>query len=135
MKWDEKLQRYSNTKNVVRCQVLVLCNYRFQFNIKILSEWVMITNFITKSLEFVELLIFEQIAGVIFVLMKWDEKLQRYSNTKNAFRCQILVFLDYHFQFNIKILSEGVMIRNFISKSLEFVQLLICKKIAGVIFG
>jgi len=27
----------------------------------------MITNFISKSLEFVELLIFEQIAGVIFV--------------------------------------------------------------------
>jgi len=44
-----------------------------------------------------------------------------YSNTKNAFRCQILVLRDYRFQFNIKIYSEGVMITNFISKSLEFI--------------
>jgi len=35
---------------------------------------------------------------------------------------------------NIKILSEGVMMTNFISKSSEFVELLICEKIAGVIF-
>ena len=55
-------------------------------------------------------------------------KWQRYSNTKNAFRCQILVLRDYRFQFNIKTLSEGVMITNFISKSLEFIELLICKK-------
>jgi len=44
-----------------------------------------------------------------------------HSNTKNAFRCQNLVLRDYRFQFNIKILSEGVMMINFISKSLEFV--------------
>jgi len=37
-------------------------------------------------------------------------------------------------QLQIKILSEGVMMINFISKSLEFNQLLICKKIVGVIF-
>jgi len=35
----------------------------------------------------------------------------------------------YRFQFNIKMLSERVMIINFISKSLEFVELLICEKI------
>jgi len=44
------------------------------------------------------------------------------------------VLRDYRFQFNIKILSEGVMMTNFISKSLEFIELLICAKIAGVIF-
>jgi len=37
-------------------------------------------------------------------------------------------------QQNIKILYEGIMMTNFISKSLEFVQLLICEKITGVIF-
>jgi len=41
---------------------------------------------------------------------------------------------DYRFQFNIKILSDGVTMINFISKSLEFIQLLTCNKIAGVIF-
>ena len=46
--------------------------------------------------------------GGIFAQTKWEEKLQRYSNTKNAFRYQILVLLDYRFQFNIKILSEGL---------------------------
>jgi len=45
-----KSQRHSNTKNAFRCQILVLRDYRFQFNIKILSEWVIITNFISKSL-------------------------------------------------------------------------------------
>ena len=34
----------------------------------------------------------------------------------------------------IKILSEGIMITNFISKSLEFIELLICEKIAEVFF-
>ena len=94
----------------------------------------MTTNFISISLEIVELLICAKIAEVISVQTKWDEKLQRYSNTKNAFRCQILVLCDYRFQLNIKILSEGVMITNFISKSLEFVELLIFEQIAGVIF-
>jgi len=37
-------------------------------------------------------------------------------------------------QRKIKILSEGVMMINFISKSSEFVQLLICETIAGAIF-
>jgi len=37
-------------------------------------------------------------------------------------------------QLKIKILSEEVMTTNFIQKSLEFIQLLICKKIVGVIF-
>jgi len=37
-------------------------------------------------------------------------------------------------QLQIKILSEGFMMINFISKSSEFIQLLICKKIARVIF-
>ena len=54
----------------------------------------MITNFISKSLEFIKLLICDKIVGVIFVLTKWDKKLQRQSNTKNAFRCQILVLRD-----------------------------------------
>jgi len=42
------------------------------------------------------------------------------------------VLRDYRFQFNINILSEGVMITNFISKSFEFIELLICEKIAGL---
>jgi len=37
-------------------------------------------------------------------------------------------------QRKIKILSEGVIITNFVSKSSEFIELLICEKIAGVIF-
>jgi len=37
-------------------------------------------------------------------------------------------------QLKIKILSEGVMTTNLISKSLEFIRLLIFKKVAGVIF-
>jgi len=37
-------------------------------------------------------------------------------------------------QLKIEILSEGVMTKNFIHKSLEFIQLLVCKRIAGVIF-
>jgi len=45
-----------------------------------------------------------------------------------------LVLRDYRFQFNIKILSEGVIITTFLSKSLEFVQVLICEKITGVVF-
>ena len=73
----KKSQRYSNTKNAFRCQILVLRDCRFQFNIKILSEGVMITNFISKSLRFIELLICEKIAGVIFVWTKWEEKSQR----------------------------------------------------------
>jgi len=44
------------------------------------------------------------------------------------------VLHDYRFQFNIKKLFEGVMITNFISKSLEFIELLICKKIRGGYF-
>jgi len=126
------MQRYSNTKNAFRSQIIVLLDYRFQFNIKILSEGLMITNFLLKSLEFIELLICEKMAGVIFAKTKWEEKLQRYSNTKHAFRCRILVLLDYRFQFNIKMLSEGVMITNFVSKSFEFVELLICEKLAGL---
>jgi len=70
----------------------------------------------------------------LFVFKRNDKKSQRYSNSKNAFRCQILVLRDYRFQFNIKILSKGAMITIFISKYLEFIQLLICKKIPGVIF-
>jgi len=89
-----------------------------QQNIKILYEGIMMTNFISKSLEFVQLLICEKITGVIFVLTKWEEKSQRYPNTKNAFRCQILVLRDYRFQFSIEILSEEVMMMKFISKSL-----------------
>jgi len=58
-------------------------------------------------------------------------KSQRYSNTRIAFRFQILVLPDYRFQFNIKILPEGVMVIYFISKYLEFIQLLICKKSRG----
>jgi len=133
-KWVEKWQRCSNTKNAFRCQILVSRDYRFQFNIKILSERFMMINFISKSSEFVQILICEKIAGVIFVWTKWDEKSQRYSNTKNSFRCQILVLCDYRFQYNMKILSEAVMITNFISKFSEFIELLICEKIAGVIF-
>jgi len=61
-------------------------------------------------------------------------KIAKYYNTKNACRCQIRVLRDYRFQFNIKILSEGVVMIHFISKSSEIVKLLICKRIAGVIF-
>ena len=86
-------------------------------------------------MEFIELLICEKISGVIFVWAKWEEISQRYSNTKNSFRCQILVLRDYRFQFNINILSEGIMITNFISKYLEFIKLLICEKISGVFFA
>ena len=68
----------------------------------------------------------------ISVQTKCKEKSQRYSDTKNVFRCQILVLLDYWFQFNIEVLSEGVRITNFISQSLEFIELLICEKIAGL---
>jgi len=60
-------------------------------------------------------------------------KIARYSNTKKSVRCQILVLRDYRFQFNIKILSEGFMITNFISKSLEFIELLICDKIVSTV--
>ena len=70
-------------------------------------------------------------------LFKRNEKPNRkdtLTNTKNAFRCQILALRDHRFQFNIKILSEGVLMTNFISKSLEFIELLICEKIAGGIF-
>jgi len=45
----------------------MLRDYRFQFNIKIVSERVVITNFIPTSLKFIELLICEIIAEVIFV--------------------------------------------------------------------
>jgi len=94
----------------------------------------MITNLISKSLEFIHLLICKKIAEAIFIQTKLKEKKQRYSNTKNAFRCQIPVLRDYRFQFNIKILFEGVIIKNLISKSLEFIELLIYEKISGVIF-
>jgi len=56
-------------------------------------------------------------------------------NTKNAFRCLILVLIDCRFQYNIKILSEGIIITSFISKSSEFIELLICEKIEGIIFS
>jgi len=59
--------------------------------------------------------------------------LQRHFYTKHQFDCQTLVLRNYRYQFNIEILSEGVMITNFISKSLEFFELLICEKIAGVV--
>jgi len=61
----------------------------------------MMINFTAKSSEFIRLLICEKIAGVIFLWTKREEKSQRYSNTRNAFRCQILMLLDYRFQFNI----------------------------------
>ena len=54
----------------------------------------MITKFLSKYLEFLELLICVKIAGVISVWTKWEEKWQRHSNTKNAFRCQILLLRD-----------------------------------------
>jgi len=102
-----------------------------QRNIKILSEGVMITDVISKYFELIEIFICEKIVGVIFVQTKWEEKSQRHFNIQYAFRCQILQLRDYRFQFNIKILSEGVMITNFISKSLEFIELLRCEKIVS----
>jgi len=68
----------------------------------------MVINVICKSSEFILLLTCKKIAEVIFVSTKREEKSQRYSNTKNAFRCQIFVLRDYRFQFNIEILSEGL---------------------------
>jgi len=59
----------------------------------------MITNFISKSLEFIELLICKKIAGVIVVWTKWEEKSQRYSNTKMPFAakfpcCAMMVLMS-----------------------------------------
>jgi len=45
----------------------------------------MMINFVSKSLEFIELLICEKIVGVIFVWTKWEEKWQRHFNTKMPF--------------------------------------------------
>ena len=44
-----------------------------QRRIRILSQRVMIINFISSSLEFIDLLICEKIAGVIFVQTKWKK--------------------------------------------------------------
>jgi len=104
-----------------------------QLKLKILSEGVMTTNYISKSLEFIQLLICNKSWG-LFLFKRNEKQNRKGTHTKNAFTCQIVVLRDYRIQFNIKILSEGVMMINFISKYLEFVQLLICKKIAGVIF-
>jgi len=56
-----------------------------------------------------------------------SKKIAKVLYIKNAFRCKILMLRDYRFQFNIKILSEGVMMINFVSKSSDFVQLVIGK--------
>jgi len=47
----KKSQRHSNTQNAFRWQILVLRDYRFQFNIKLLSGRVMLLDFISKYLE------------------------------------------------------------------------------------
>ena len=41
----------------------------------------MIINFISKSLEFFQLFIYEKIAEIVFVEMKCEAKSQRHSNT------------------------------------------------------
>ena len=55
---------------------------------------------------------------------------QAHTNCSNQASFWKLVII----QQQIKILSEGFMTTNFISKSSEFIQLLICEKIAEFIF-
>jgi len=83
-------QAHTNCLNLACFWKLVI----IQLQIKILSEGVMITNFISKSWEFIQQLICKKIARVFFCLNEMRRKSQRYSNTKNAFRCQILVLRD-----------------------------------------
>jgi len=90
----------------------------------------MMINFISKSSEFIQLLICKKPRG-FFCLNDMRRKIAKALQNQNPFRCQILVLRDYRFQFNIKVLSEGVMTINFISMSLEFIELLICKKPRG----
>jgi len=61
----------------------------------------MIINFISKSLEFIEQLIYDNIAGVICAQTQCEAESQRHSHTQNFFCFQILVLLDYQFQFSI----------------------------------
>jgi len=67
-------------------------------------------------------------------LFKRNDKKNRKSTPtpKMPFAARFSCLLDYRFQFYIKILSEELMMINFTSKSLEFVQLLICKKTRGL---
>ena len=90
----------------------------------------MMTNCISKSLEFIKLLVCEQIAG--FFLFKRNEKKNRKDTLTPkmpfAARFSCCATID----FNFKVLSVSVMVMNFISlkfKSLEFIELLTCEKI------
>jgi len=81
---------------------------------------------------------------------KWTQATERTSSEHNIQKKKKLANMLYQARKNcskqptfwkwviikrkIKILSEGVTMTNFISKSSEFIELLICEKIAGVIF-
>jgi len=110
---EKKVAKAFKLQNALLCQILVLRDYRFQFDIKILSEGVMMTNFISKYSPFLDYLYVKKSRGS-FLFKRNEKKIAKTLNTQNAFRCQILVLRGYRFQFNIKILSEGVMMTNFI---------------------
>jgi len=68
----------------------------------------MTTNFITKSLELIQLLIRKNIAGVGFVQTKWEEKSQRYSNTKMPFAAIFSCCATIDFNSILKYFLRGV---------------------------
>ena len=72
----------------------------------------------------------KKIAVVRLFLFKRNEKPNRKDTlTPKCLSLPDLMLRDYRFQFNIRILSERVMIIYFISKCLEFIEPLICEKI------
>ena len=94
----------------------------------------MMTNFISKSSEFIELLICKKSQG-LFLFKRNEKKNRRGTLTpKMPFAARFSCCATIDFTSILKYFPRGVMITNFISKSLEFIELLICKKIAGVIF-
>jgi len=95
----------------------------------------MITNFISKSLEFIQLLICKKNRGGYFCLNEMRRKIAKGTLTpKMPFLARFSCCATINFNSILKYFPRGVMMINFISKSLEFIQLLICKKIARVIF-
>ena len=71
----------------------------------------------------------------LFLFERNEKKNRRGTLTpKMPFAARFSFCSTVDFNSILKFFSEGVMITNFISKSSEFIQLLICEKIAGVIF-
>ena len=78
-------------------------NYKLKYFPRgLFSEGVMI-NFISKSSAFVQLIICKKIAGVICL-----NEIRRKISTPKVPVAERFVLLDYRFQFNIKILSDGL---------------------------